>query len=65
MCSIALKYLLLAHEAMNLIEDLKLTCSKIIPYNDEFKDQYPIVCMTELAEKPVNLWLEIYPIINN
>lgn len=64
-CVASPKVSLLAHEAMNLIEDLKLTCSKIIPYNDEFKDQYPIVCMTELAEKPVNLWLEIYPIINN
>ena len=64
-CIASPKVSLLAQEATNPVEDLKLICSKVIPYNNEFKDQYPIVCMTELAEKSVNLLLEIYPIVNN
>lgn len=64
-CVASPKVSLLAQETTEPIKELKLVCSQVLPYNNQFKDQYPIVYTANLANKPVNLWLEIYTLINN
>lgn len=64
-CVASPKVSLLAHESSKPAERLKLVCTKLLPYNNVFKEQYPIVCMACLANKFVKLKAEVYTLTNN